>query len=279
MAANSISRRVIKKLLAPMLDERAYRVLQGIAMGWDIRSGAWTEPELDLIALATRVGETAIDIGANYGLYSYHLSRALGPTGKVYAFEPVPFTSSTFRFIARALRFQNVELIDKGCGDKAGQLTFTVPISDTGAIMAGQVHAAARNDERSGKEKHARFVTTKEVTCDVVALDDYLPGIKDVSFLKCDIEGADYYALLGAKRIIEENHPTIVVEINPWFLEGFGIHLDQLLGFLGERGYAMYRYQNKRLVPTPADQVVEDNYVFVHASRRARLASVLPASA
>jgi len=40
----------------------------------DIRRGAWVEPELGLIRRFVRPGQTAIDIGANYGLWSYHLA-------------------------------------------------------------------------------------------------------------------------------------------------------------------------------------------------------------
>src|SRR6476469_1137711 len=97
MAANSLPRRVIKKLLAPVLGERSYAVFQALAMGWDIRSGSWTEPELELIPLAVRPGDTVLDIGANFGLYAYHMGRAVGPSGKVYCFEPIPFTATTFR--------------------------------------------------------------------------------------------------------------------------------------------------------------------------------------
>jgi hypothetical protein len=37
-----------------------------------------------------REGMTVMDVGANLGLYSLLISRAVGPSGKVYAFEPVP---------------------------------------------------------------------------------------------------------------------------------------------------------------------------------------------
>ncbi len=279
MAADSLPRRIIKRILAPILTEQSYGLFQTMAMSWDIRSGSWTEPELDLVAPAVRPGETVIDVGANYGLYSYHLSRAVGPSGKVYAFEPVPFTAATFRRVAKVLRFGQVELFEKAVGDKAGTLALTVPISESGSIMAGVVHSAARNNERPGKTQHARFERSKEITCDVVVLDDVLAPLttaRDVSLIKCDIEGADYFALKGAAKIIEANHPTVICEINPWFLEGLGLKVQDLVGFFTERGYRLYAYQGRRLVPTAVADVVEDNWVFVHPSRADRLSSVLP---
>jgi FkbM family methyltransferase len=276
MAANSLPRRVVKRLLAPVLGESSYSVLQAFAMGWDIRSGTWSEPELELLPLGLRAGETAIDIGANYGLYAYHMSRAVGPTGKVYSFEPIPFTARTFRLIQRGLRFgANVELVNKGCGEKSGRVSFTIPVSSTGAIGAGQVHMG-RNDERSGKEKHTSF-TTKSVEAEVIALDEFLvgAGAGDITMIKCDIEGADLFAMRGARRTLEEYHPSIIIEITPWFLEGFGLKVVDVTTFFTELGYRLYRYEGGLLHPAASEDVVEDNWIFIHPSRNDRFRHLL----
>lgn len=278
MPANSLTRRMLKRVLAPILNERTYRVVQGMAMAWDIRSGNWYEPELDLLRYVVREGDTALDIGANYGLYSYHLAQAVGATGKVYAFEPVPFTGATFKVVARLLRFRNVELVQKGCGSAPGRLRFTVPLQENGSVMAGQVHMRGRDDDRVGKEKHARFSQVKEIECEVITIDDYLPDARNVSFIKCDIEGADLYALRGAAKMIERHHPVVVCEINPWFLEGFGIRLEELVGFFSDRGYQIHRYDKKKLKSMPIDQIVEDNWVFIHPDHHGRLGPILARS-
>ena len=275
MPADSAGRRLLKRVLAPVLNDRTYQLIQSVAMAWDIRTGAMNEPEIDLIRYAVREGETAIDIGANYGLYSYHLSRAVGAKGRVYAFEPIPFTAGAFRVIARLLRFRNVDLIQKGCGESAGEVAFTVPVQESGAIIAGTVHMGARNNDRPGHERHARFKRTRQITCDVVAIDECLAGVNDVSFLKCDIEGADLYALRGAKRLIEEHHPVVVCEINPWFLEGFGIRVADLVAFFADRGYQLYRYEQGRLREKKVEDIVEDNWVFIHPDRLARIEPLL----
>jgi FkbM family methyltransferase len=275
MPPNSIPRRIVKQALAPFIATRPYRIVQALAMGWDIRSGGWREPEMDLIEYVVRPGDVGIDIGANYGVYSYMLSRAVGASGRVYAFEPIPSTVESFRLIASTLRLSNVEIVAKGCGDQAGPVSFSLPIQENGAIIAGIVHMKGRADDRSGKERHARYERTTEVTCDVVRLDDFLPDLEKVSFLKCDIEGADYYALRGARRTIERNHPLIVCEINPWFLEGFGLKVATLVGYLDDLGYDCYRYQGGRLIPTPVEKIEEDNWVFVHREQRTRVAALL----
>lgn len=272
MGANSAARRLVKKALYPVLNEHTYVYFQALAKSWDIRKGKWSEPELDLIPLAVRAGETALDVGANYGLYSYHLSRVGGV--RVYAFEPVPFTFRTLAMVARLLRFRNVELVEKGCSDRQGRITFTVPVQASGAMAAGQAYIGGRDDTRAGRERQVRWAATRDVTAEVVALDEFLPEVESLSLVKCDIEGAELLCFRGAERLIGEHLPTVICEINPWFLEGFGIKLEGLLGFFEERGYGLYRYvedgARRRLREVSAAEVEEDNYVFIHPSRLGR---------
>lgn len=274
MAANSLPRRVVKRILAPVLGERSYSVMQAAAMAWDIRTGNWHEPELELLDIGLRQGETALDIGANYGLYAYHMSRAVGPTGRVYSFEPIPFTARTFRLVQRALRFtHNVELVNAGCGEKAGRVSFTVPVMGNGAISAGLVHMG-RNDERPGKAARINY-ETKTIDCDVVNLDTWLEGKTNVTLLKCDIEGADLFAMRGATKLLSTEHPTVIIEIAPWYLEGFGLTVRDITTFFDGLGYQCYRYVDGKLHPATAETIEEDNWVFLHPSRRSRYAKIL----
>ncbi len=279
MPANSLVRRFFKRILHPILTERNYQLIQAMAMAWDIRTGSLSEPEIDLIAFAVQPGESVLDIGANYGLYCYHLSRAVGELGRVYAFEPVPFTNTTLRIIAKILQFKNVEIVPKGCSDRTEKMAFRVPIASSGTISAGQSHIAQRNDDRDGKETQVRWKETKEVWCETIALDEFLPPLKDLSLIKCDIEGAELFAFRGGQKIIEQHYPSVICEINPWYLEGFGIRLEELTQFFFMLGYSLYRYETvadqKWLRLTQVEEVVEDNYVFIHPSRRDRFVSLL----
>jgi FkbM family methyltransferase len=282
MPANSALRRITKKVLQGFLSNSGgYKYFQAFSKAMDIRNGSWSEPELDLIPFAIKPGETALDLGANFGLYTYHLSRALQGSGQIYAFEPVPFTFATLRLVGKLLRFRNVKLIEKGCSDKADKIVFEVPVQNSGALAAGQAYIGGRHDDRDGKEKQVRWTGTTEVTCEVVSLDEFLPEVGDLSLIKCDIEGAELLAFRGARQMIANNLPSVICEINPWFLEGFGIRLEDLTGFFFDLGFRLYHYrsQNGRsaLFPVAVEDVVEDNYVFIHPQRISRFAPILAA--
>ncbi len=45
-------------------------------------------------------------------------------------------------------------------------------------------------------------------------LDSIVPEKDEVTFIKCDVEGAEYQVLLGASEIIRQSHPFMIVEIH-----------------------------------------------------------------
>ena len=81
MGANSKLRRMIKQIIFPLMNAGVYKYMQATSVAWDISVGNWYEPEVDLIPFAVKRGETVLDLGANFGFYSYYLSRAVGPQG------------------------------------------------------------------------------------------------------------------------------------------------------------------------------------------------------
>jgi FkbM family methyltransferase len=277
MSADSLARRLIKKVIYPVMTEDRYAYFVALSKAWDIRTGNYPEAELDLIPLAVRPGDTVLDIGANFGYYCYPLSRAVGPRGHVYAFEPVPFTYRTLQIVARLLRFRNVEIIPKGCGDQAATIVFEVPLQANGAMSTGLAYIAGRKQDHAGKESQIRWTATRQVAAEVIRLDDFLPSIDDLSFVKIDVEGAELFTFRGGEATIATHHPTVLCEINPWYLEGFGAKVGDLTGFFLSKGYDLYRYEQKKLIATAPSDVVERNYLFLHPSRAGRLRSIIQA--
>ncbi|MCB7129827.1 MAG: hypothetical protein J3T61_09850, partial [Candidatus Brocadiales bacterium] len=73
--------------------------------------GQWFEKEIHFIHEFLEPGMQALDIGANFGVYTLPMAKILGPEGALWAFEP---TSTTAAYLSDSLDengFCNVELI------------------------------------------------------------------------------------------------------------------------------------------------------------------------
>ena len=266
-------RKLIKYLLSPLRQSSIYEDIQAWSMSRDILSGRLSEPELDLLPYAVKSGETVLDIGANFGMYTYPLAQLVGKEGKVYAFEPIPFTYQTLEKVVKRLSIDSVVLRKEAVSTEKGELSFTIPIATSGQLMAGQAHFGTRDDDHSGKETQVRWNKTTTITCPTISLDEELQGIKNLSFIKIDIEGGEFFAFEGGKKTINHFLPTVLIEINPWFLDGFDLQLADLLDPFEKLEYEIFKYEenpNKLYRINHKSQIVEDNYLLIHPKFKER---------
>ena len=270
-------RRMLKPLLFRLLGRRGYFHMQVYAKAKDIRERLVEEKEMALLPRLVDEGDHVLDIGANFAYYSTRLSAWVGGAGKVTAFEPIPFTHDVCSALLKKLGATNVALFQKGVGARDDQVEFSVPLQDFGAMSAGQAHMAERNNELEGKENYYSFNRATEFTCHVVALDDFLTlDERPLSFVKIDIEGAEFYALQGMRRLLEEHRPVVLIEIQPFFLEGFGIEESALVKLIDHLGYDLYLYNkgSGKLRRHP-DALIDSNYLMIHRDRIAQFEDIL----
>jgi FkbM family methyltransferase len=150
-------------------------------------------------------GATVLDIGANKGIYSYWLSRAVGPSGRVIAFEPQPEMAD---YISRR-RLRNVDVVNVALSDRAGLATLSRKRVGDGSASLG------RNIGDTIDVKLAR-------------LDDFGP-IQNLKFIKCDVEGHELSVFRGGEKLLRGARPIIQFESTPdeiepiqSFLRGLG---------------------------------------------------------
>lgn len=107
--------------------------------------------------------------------------------GKIYAFEPEENNYSLLsKFYGKR---SNIKLIQQGLSDKNEVLLFN----------ASGVTARIVDDEENATDK-----------IKVMNLDSF-EECKDVSFIKMDIEGAEWDALRGARELIVRNKPKLAI--------------------------------------------------------------------
>ncbi|MBI5658651.1 MAG: FkbM family methyltransferase [Nitrosomonadales bacterium] len=87
----------------------------------------WFEDEIKFLRHLLRPGQRAIDIGANYGVYTLSMARTVGPAGHVWAFEPASSTASLLAEGIAANRFTHVTLERSALSSSSGtaQLSLT----------------------------------------------------------------------------------------------------------------------------------------------------------
>lgn len=261
-SVHSPIRTFLKPLLFKLFGKNLYARFQFYAKIKDIDNRLVEEKEMELLPYFLKKDCNAIDIGANYAYYTISMARQ---SKKVFAYEPIPFTHKVCGMLIKHYKLKNVDLFLQGVGERNEIKQFNVPVVDFGGISAGQAHIADRNNELSGKEQHYQFNKNETYDCEVVALDTTLTDPTPISFVKMDIEGAEYFALKGMTRLIETHKPVILIEINPFFLEGFKIKESDLRDLISKSGYKTFVYSKEsKKLQAFSSAYFESNYILIH---------------
>ncbi|MDN0194409.1 FkbM family methyltransferase [Streptomyces sp. S.PNR 29] len=149
------------------------------------------EPELARLADLCPPGcGTAVDVGGWYGPWTHRLA---GLARQVVTVEPVPHLA---RLLADGCP-GNVRVVRAAASDRPGIARLWLPPDDSGARG---VSSLVRRDI------HARAL---DVPC--VTLDEL--GLKDVGFVKIDVDGNEAAVLRGATGLLARDRPALFVEL------------------------------------------------------------------
>jgi FkbM family methyltransferase len=132
-------------------------------------------------------GDVIVDVGAGRGEDAVTFSRAVGETGRVIAIEAHPVSFAILKNFCRLNRLANVTPLQLALMDKPG----TVRVAESKSSW--MENAIAHGEGSSGIEVQAG--TLNDVCKE--------QGLKDIAFLKMNIEGAERYALLGMEPMIQ----------------------------------------------------------------------------
>jgi FkbM family methyltransferase len=158
------------------------------------RTGVYDLVVTETLTRLADSGETAVDAGANVGFMSNLLAHAVGPQGRVLAFEPHPEILETLnRNVSRWRELEaieNVRVRAAALSSAAGKLTLAV---DPAAFAGNKGTASIDYFERSGSTLHEVQATR---------LDDELKA--PIGVLKLDLEGHELSALEGARSLLAD---------------------------------------------------------------------------
>ncbi|PZR34812.1 FkbM family methyltransferase [Caulobacter segnis] len=206
----------------------------------------------DVLRRLVRPGMAVADVGANIGLLTLVMAHAVGPGGKVIAFEPEATPRSNLEKMKHLNGLSWVEVRDQAVGREAGRLTFHV------SEVIGHSSLYALPDAEAAR--------TVEV--EVVRLDDVAPA-KRLDIVKIDVEGAELDVLAGMKGVIAKSPDlAIIAEFGPEHLARVGQTPAQWFKAFADAGFKPYLIDEATSACAPTDakaaaKLVSANIAFV----------------
>jgi FkbM family methyltransferase len=203
--------------------------------------------ERQLLRRILRAGDVVVDAGANIGIYAQFLSRCVGASGVVHAFEPSP---ENFKRLQSATRkFANVRLSQAAVGDCSGKSKL---------YLSDKLNVDHRTYATQGDSRHI-------VPIDIIAFDDYFKPGQRVDLIKMDIQGYELHALRGANRVLADNPAAkLLLEFWPYGLKHAGATWIELIDILKSKDMAVHQITKDGLVPFRSESVKEAPHWYIN---------------
>lgn len=210
-----------------------------------LRKGVWEPLETMLFEGEIESGDVVIDVGANVGYYTLIAAKRVGPSGKVYAFEPDPD--------AFALLQANIEL---------NELTNVVAINKALAAEPGQLELFRSSTNRGDHRLYDPGDGRTAVSVEVTTLDAALADVRGIDLIKIDTQGAECSILAGGDALLaRERDAGVIMEYTPKYIRAFGQAPDACLRKLSDFGFVFYDIlefaERKGVVKVPLDTILE----------------------
>nr|WP_307856811.1 FkbM family methyltransferase [Mycolicibacter acidiphilus] len=167
--------------------QRKYRILQEIAA---------TKPELQLVTSLCDPSRISVDVGAAVGEFCVAMLRS---SRSVIAFEPRPAQARALKAMFDAVGVR-ADVKAMALSDHPGTTAMRVVESDPGRSTI----------EASNTLADAQHSPVATIDVPVLQLDDL--HLRDVGFVKIDVEGHELAVLHGAAETLRRNRPALLIE-------------------------------------------------------------------
>lgn len=205
-----------------------------------LRGDACNNYMLELLSEMTVAGDRVVDLGCHIGSFSVG-AAAMGR--KVLA---VDAAASHLRLVQHSKALNHLDNLIC-CQTVISRQRMMVRFLERG--LFGSIDYDADSPT-------ARMIEAR-------GLDDMLadfPGPK-VRFIKMDIEGSEYDALLSGEALLREDEPVILFESNNKMLAKAGQSVGDLRRLIEALGYRVFRIEGDRWVYAPPDQLQPECWV------------------
>ena len=206
-------------------------------------------------------GDTVIDLGANLGYYANLLQEWVGPTGQLYAVEPVIPFNEILQW--RLGNKKHVTILPYALGTEEKDITLVIP-KNLSYLSTGLPNVYDSSTHGKLDEYGFRFEAKMKKGSEL------FKNLERLDFVKCDIEGYEEFVLPELKNVLLKYKPIIQVET-------WGTHKKVVEVFLDSIGYLQYHLQDDKLVASAnghPDTVVD--FIFIHPDNQAAMIKTAP---
>ncbi len=236
----------LKYILQKLLGLKTYLYVFALFKIKTLRKDSKENDFFTFLSLLKDGAGDVLDIGANLGIMTVHLAKAL-PNTTIHAFEPVPANISTLKRISAKFNLKKTQIHEIALGEAPGKVKMILPLNGQ-TVMQGLSHV--KHDSITEWNQGQEFEVILE------KLDNVLNGQK-IQGIKIDIENFEYFALKGATSILVENRPIIYAEL--WENENRSNCFD----LLKQLNYSIYEVENGKLKPYDVSCSHSQNFIFI----------------
>jgi FkbM family methyltransferase len=156
-------------------------------------SGRWEFYVKQILDDELKIDDVFVDIGANIGIYAVPYAKKIK---RIIAFEPDPKSAKLLLQSIQLNDAYNIELRQKAVGSSRQRVRYylsSVPMT-SGMTMANEI--------------------LEELEVETTDLDTELLYESKVDWLLIDVEGSEIGVLVGAKKLLKQYSPKIILECN-----------------------------------------------------------------
>lgn len=199
-------------------------------------------------------GDIVLDIGANLGYYSFIFAKCVGKSGKVYAVEPIQIFNKIYNEIAK--KHDNIILYPYALGAEEKSIKM-VSSPNTGYFRTGLPHVY--DSQTDGDINDAEFSFEAQMKIPSKLFD----SLDRIDYIKCDIEGFEYFVISNMKDIISHHKPTVQVEI-------WKKNEEKVIELFKKMEYVPYKLIKNKLLPIidSTKSAVDGDFIFIHSSNK-----------
>jgi FkbM family methyltransferase len=209
--------------------------------------GAFERSTVSALRKLARPGNTVFDIGANIGAHTLGLARSVGPSGRVFAFEPSDFA---FEKLKRNLAL-NPELESR---TSAHQILLA---AESSAALPERIYASwpLLASEPVHPKLRGRLLTTSNARVDTLDHFCERERLARLDLIKIDVDGHEVPVLTGGAKTLDRFQPTLLMEMSPYVQDEQQHGFDALVSLLRDAGYSIEDAGTGKPLPLRASEL------------------------